>query len=70
MGGELIVMDLLNNEVLAVRRGYVSGDLDPSRPGMTWGRPCPLQDEGQFLLKIVKPAKHLLTRKGGSNGSK
>ena len=70
VGGELIVMDLLNNEVLAVRRGYVSGDLDPSRPGMTWGRPCPLQDEGQFLLKVVKPAKHLLTSKGGSNGSK
>ncbi|MGH7232421.1 MAG: hypothetical protein ACREJU_13845 [Nitrospiraceae bacterium] len=56
VGGELIILELQTNEVLAVRRGFMRGDLEPPYSGIVWKRPCPLKDEGQFIFKVVKPA--------------
>ena len=70
VGGELIVLDLLTNDVLAVRRGYMRGDVEPPRPGIVWHRPCPLKDEGQFILKVLQPANQNSSLEGGPNATK
>jgi hypothetical protein len=69
VGGELIVLDLETNEVLAVRRGYLRGDTEPPRLGMVWKRPCPLSDtDGLFISKVLKPVTKKPEYQGGANG--
>jgi hypothetical protein len=68
-GGELIVLDLTTAEVLAVRRVFFYGDIEPPRLGFVWKRPCPLKDEGQFISKVLKPAQ-LSNDLGGHNAAK
>jgi hypothetical protein len=63
VGGELIVMDLHSNEVLAMRRGYIrSGDVQNNLTGVWWlgGHVCPAYKNAsaytyEFLSKILKP---------------
>ena len=61
-GGEIIVLDLQTKEVLAVRRGFVLGAIDPNeRPGFSWsmGKGCAaLKDKSDvtFLNEVLKPA--------------
>jgi len=61
-GGEVIVLDLETNEVLAVHRGYAQFRMD-ERVGLLkagWGNRCPsIQPTGgpygHFILKVLKP---------------
>ena len=69
VGGEFIILDLETNEVLAVRRGYIRGDIEPPRLGMVWKTPCPLSDtDGLFIFKVLKPATRKSSRHGDANG--
>lgn len=71
-GGELILIDLTTEEVLAVRRGYIrSGDVRNSRTGIWWlgGHVCPeapkkLFSTAEFLVKVLQPAP---VNKAGGN---
>jgi hypothetical protein len=73
VGGELIVMDLESNEVLAVRRGYIrSGDARNKLTGIWWlgGHVCPVHKNAntytyEFLSKVLKPIP--VASEGGSN---
>lgn len=62
-GGELIVLDLQNNEILAIRRGFLlSGKVLDSPTGIFWlgAAACPLNEvwsTKEFLHKVLKPAK-------------
>ena len=72
-GGELIVLDLLAKEVLAVRRGYIQGDIEPDMPirGIVWRRPCPLMDtDARFIFKVLKPSGLQPSVQGGPNVTK
>lgn len=63
VGGELIVMDLKSNEVLAVRRGFIRrGDVKSNLTGVWWlgGHICPNYKHAnaytyEFLSKVLKP---------------
>jgi len=76
VGGELIVMDLLSNEVLAVRRGYIrSGDVRNNLTGVWWlgGHVCPTYKHANaytydFLSKVLKPTSEV--SKGGFDATK
>ena len=60
-GGELIVLDLQSNEVLAVRRGFIrSGDVRNNLTGVWWlgGHVCPVKKaltSSQFIQKVIRP---------------
>ena len=72
-GGEFIVLDLETSEVLAVRRGYVSGDIERGMEirGIMWHRPCPLMDtDGTFIFKVLKPASFHSSAQGDSHATK
>ena len=63
-GGEVIVLDLQTNEVLAVRRGYAAsgGKTLETAAGLWWlsAAKCPLSmpgDEHLFIHKVLKPSK-------------
>lgn len=64
VGSELIVMDLLSNEVLAVRRGFIrSGDVRNNLTGVWWlgGHVCPRYEHAnaytyEFVSKVLNPA--------------
>lgn len=64
-GGELIVLDLQTNEILAVRRGFIwSGKILDSPTGIFWlrAKSCPNNLPGvatKFLHKVLKPSKSL-----------
>jgi hypothetical protein len=74
VGGELIVIDLRSNEILAVRRGYIrSGDVRNSLTGVWWlgGHVCPTYRHAsaytyEFLSKVLKPIP-AAGSEGGSN---
>ena len=76
VGGELIVMDLHSNEVLAVRRGFIrSGDVR-NLTGVWWlgGHVCPTYKHAnaytyEFLSKVLKPALNVGDG-GGRNATK
>jgi len=60
VGGELIVLDLQTNEVLAVRRGYLRSGWMKNLTGIWWltGRVCPNMGgkrEHLFINEILKP---------------
>ncbi|BFU95944.1 MAG: hypothetical protein NTNFB02_26660 [Nitrospira sp.] len=63
VGGELIVMDLQSNEVLAVRRGFIrSGDVRNNMTGVWWlgGHVCPKYKHAnaytyEFVSKVIRP---------------
>lgn len=77
VGGELIVMDLQSNEVLAVRRGYIrSGDVRNNLTGIWWlgGHVCPVYKQAnaftyEFISKVLKPS-FALENEGGANAAK
>jgi hypothetical protein len=76
-GGEVIVVDLETNEVLAVHRGYAQFKMD-ERVGLLnagWRNRCPsIQPTGgpygQFILKVLKPGSVTLPVKAGHDVSK
>lgn len=60
VGGELIVMDVRANEVLAVRRGFIRSGGVRNLTGIWWlnGQICPKKNPlttSQFLKKVLKP---------------
>ncbi|MFO0773689.1 MAG: hypothetical protein U0172_03370 [Nitrospiraceae bacterium] len=71
-GGELIVLDLENNEVLGVRRGFIrSGAVPNNATGIWWmtGHACPryasmggrrrdIDFAYWFVSQVLKPARH------------
>jgi hypothetical protein len=77
VGGELIILDLQANEVLAVRRGFIrSGDVRNNLTGVWWlgGHVCPEYRDAnvhtyEFISKVLKPAPST-EGKGGSNATK
>jgi hypothetical protein len=76
-GGEVIVVDLETNEVLAVHRGYAQFKMD-ERVGLLnagWRNRCPSiratgGPYGYFILKVLKPGSVNLPVKGGQDVSK
>lgn len=76
-GGELIVMDLQSNEVLAVRRGFIrSGDVRNNLTGVWWlgGHVCPKYKHAnaytyEFVSKVIRPTS-IEESKGGSDAAK
>lgn len=76
VGGELIVMDLQSNEILAVRRGYIrSGDVQNNLTGVWWlgGHVCPKYKHAnaytyEFLSQVLKPTSEV--SEGGSDATK
>lgn len=62
-GGELIVLDIQTNEILAVRRGFIwSGKILDSPTGIFWlkGKACLTNLPGadtEFLHKVLKPTE-------------
>ena len=72
-GGEIIVLDLMSNDVLAVRRGYMySGDVRSNLTGVWWvgGQACPAYKHAnqytyEFLSKVIKPAPAAGSEEGG-----
>ncbi|MFO0707323.1 MAG: hypothetical protein U0412_10780 [Nitrospira sp.] len=77
VGGEVIVVDLQSNEVLAVRRGFIrSGDVKNNLTGVWWlgGHVCPNYQHAnvytyEFLSKVLKPAS-VKGNEGGSDVTK
>ena len=75
-GGELIVMDLQSNTVLAARRGFIrSGDVR-NLTGIWWigGYTCPKSRDKhistyEFISKVLKPTSSSRSE-GGSNATK
>jgi len=61
-GGEIIILDLQTNEVLAVRRGFVLGKSDPNLiTSFSWptGKVCPgreAKSDYVFLKEVLNPA--------------
>ncbi|MGH7219930.1 MAG: hypothetical protein ACREI1_06325, partial [Nitrospiraceae bacterium] len=75
LGGEVIVVDLETNEVLAVHRGYAQYKMDervgPLNAG--WRKRCPpIQPTGgpygHFILKVLKPVSTSLLTCPGQTG--
>ncbi|MEQ1792787.1 MAG: hypothetical protein ABL970_01240 [Nitrospira sp.] len=79
-GGELIVLDIQNGEVLAVRRGFIrSGAVRNKFTGVWWlgGHACPKGKEGRtdfytfdFLREVLKPAGFRVEKEGDPNVAK
>ncbi len=76
-GGEVIVVDLETNEVLAVQRGYAKFEIDEefglSNAG--WRKRCPpIQSTGgpygHSILKVLKPGRASLPTEGGHDATK
>jgi hypothetical protein len=76
-GGEVIVVDLDTNEVLAVQRGYAKFEID-EKFGLSnagWRKRCPpIQATGgpfgHSILKVLKPGSLSLLPEGGHNVTK
>lgn len=76
-GGEVIVVDLETNEVLAVQRGYAKFEID-ERFGLSnagWRKRCPpIQATGgpygHSILKVLKPGSASLPTEGGHDVTK
>jgi hypothetical protein len=67
-GGELILLDLETNEVLAVRRGYIRSGWMKNLTGIWWltGQVCPgigAKREHLFVKQVLKPASISETKK-------
>lgn len=76
-GGEVIVLDLETNEVLAVFRGYAQFKMDKKMSILKagWRNRCPTIQAtggpyGHFILKVLKPGSTSLTVEGGHNARK
>lgn len=79
-GGELIVLNVHNNEVLAVRRGFIrSGDVRNKLTGVWWlgGHACPKGKKGRtdfytfdLLREVLKPAGSRVEKEGNPNAAK
>ena len=76
-GGEVIVLDLETNEVLAVHRGYAQFKID-EKVGLLkagWRNRCPSIQAtggpyGHFILKVLRPVGGQLPADGGRNATK
>jgi len=67
-GGEIIILDLQTNEVLAVRRGFVRTGFVRNMTGVWWltASKCSkeaLKTDAQFIGQVLKPALKLQERK-------
>jgi hypothetical protein len=67
-GGELIVLDLKGNEVMAVRRGYIRSGSVKNLTGVWWltGNVCPdmgAKREHLFVKEVLKPVSNSETGK-------
>lgn len=76
-GGEVIVLDLATNEVLAVLRGYANYKMDERVGSLNagWRKRCPpIQPTGgpygHFILKVLKPGNASLPAGGRNNATK
>lgn len=79
-GGELIILDVQSNEVVAVRRGYIrSGDVRNNLTGIWWlgGHACPKGEKGRTYLytfdlmrEVLKPASSTVEKEGNPNAAK
>lgn len=79
-GGELIVLDSQNNEVMAVRRGFIrSGDVRNNLTGVWWlgGHACPKGKKGRtdfytfdLMREVLKPATSSVEKEGNPNAAK
>ena len=64
-GGELIIFELVNNDVVAVRRGFIKSGNVKNPTGIWWlkGQVCPAGSGraefggDNFILKVVKPVR-------------
>ena len=79
-GGELIIVDVQSNEVLAVRRGFIrSGDVRNKLTGVWWlgGHVCPAGKKGRtdfstfdLIKKVLKPSSRITGQDGGPDATK
>ncbi len=75
-GGELLILDIHSNEVLAMRRGFIrSGDVRNNLTGVWWlgGHACPKGKNGRtyfytidFVQEVLKPASITTVEKEGN----
>lgn len=70
-GGELIILDLSTNDVLAVRRGFIGSVLEGPR-GFSWAYVCPLPGGNrglphEFIFKVLRP---ISSQTGGQDATK
>ena len=76
----MLVLDIQNNEVLVVRRGFIrSGDVRNNLTGAWWlgGHACPKRKKGRtdfftfdLLREVLKPAGFGVDKEGNPNASK
>jgi len=64
-GGELIIIDLKTNEIVAVRRGFARSGYKKSQTGFWWLAPkiCPIfkdKSEHSFIESVLKPTQENL----------
>jgi hypothetical protein len=79
-GGELIILDVQSNEVLAVRRGFIrSGDVRNNLTGVWWlgGHACPSGKKGRtdfstfdLIKEVLKPSSQTGGQDGGPDVTK
>ncbi len=79
-GGELIVLDTQNNEVVAIRRGFIrSGDVRNNLTSIWWlgGHVCPKGKRGRtdfyvfdFLQQVLLPVDSNVKKKGSADAPK
>lgn len=67
-GGELVILDLQTNEVVAVRRGYLRSGWMKNLTGIWWltGQVCPIsggKQEHLFVKEVLKPTPTHVTGK-------
>jgi hypothetical protein len=79
-GGELIILEVQSNEVLAVRRGFIrSGDVRNNLTGVWWlgGLACPSGKKGRtdfytfdLIKEVLKPSSLTAEQDGGPDARK
>jgi len=67
-GGEVVILDLQTNEVIAVRRGYIRSGWMKNLTGIWWltGQVCPIsggKQEHVFIKDVLKPTPRSVTGK-------
>jgi hypothetical protein len=68
-GGELIILDIETNEVVAVRRGYIRSGSGKNITGIWWlaGQVCSemvAEREHLFVKQVLRPTSYSETGRG------